>query len=144
MRGYKAKRFCTVGGNYINVRVYKNLTTLRAAYSRACNDRGIKDFAKDILGVHCAYKKVRRKPEEPNIDYLLNDTGTVYLSATHLQPHIVAHEFLHALLWSHKHEYIKEQHPICILNMEEEEDICYGLTDLLQRFYKWKRQTNFK
>ena len=141
MRNYKTKKFATVGGKYVYVRVYKNLKALREAYIKRCEEGGHK-HSKDVLGAHCAYTKVIIKPDDP-IEYVTNETGVIYLTLSNTKSWIVAHEFLHALIHSHKHNLQEHQFPKCIDSIEQEEDIAYGLTDMLQKFYVWLPKIKF-
>ena len=140
VKSYRTKKIATVEYNYVNVRVYKDLKSMRLAYKKICPTN---EYVNDVIGVHCGYMRIDYASGEKH-GSLMNETGTVYLNINDCDSWIVAHEFLHALLWSHKFDYRKIQHPISIDSMDQEEDICYGLTEMLQVFYKWLPNIKFK
>lgn len=64
-------------------------------------------------------------------------TGYVFLHTGRCGAGVVSHEFMHSVLWAHKHRYWKEQYPITIKNMKEEEKILHNLTVAVAQFYKF-------
>lgn len=97
-----------------------------------------------VSGCHCGYEllKVRRGKKTR----LSKDTGTVFLSFGHCGAGVVTHELAHAILWAHRHKRGKQQYPIVIKNMKEEEEILYNLTYAIRQFYTWywKIEKEFK
>lgn len=66
-----------------------------------------------------------------------NETGTILLSLEYCGAGIVTHEIMHGILWARKNGFKKQQYPIVIKTMEEEENILQDFTYAVQFFYNW-------
>lgn len=125
---------------YFNVRLYQEKKAMWKDYEAFKPDDG---FFK-VAGVHCGYVKVLIEPD--GAETYLPETGTVFLCSEHCGLPIVAHELMHAVLYGWKHALQKEQYPIVIKDMAEEEEILYSLTYALWQYchWYWKIEKLFK
>jgi hypothetical protein len=131
---YRRKRIYLNEGRtkYCIVRVYKRKRDMQEAY-KVFSPQETDPFS--VAGVHCGYDLL--KVGEDGKSVLGPETGTVFMNYGQCGAGIVAHELGHAVLWAHKHNKKKEQYPIIIRNMDEEEEILYHQTLAVQQFYNW-------
>ena len=116
---------------YCIVELYTTRKEMRVAYNKhpSNNAKGSK-----ILGAHCGYEKYRSTQPRWGV---LPETGTVFLSLENCGAGVVAHEIMHAVLWAWKHKRLKNQYPIVIKNMNEEEKILHNHSYAVMQFYRW-------
>lgn len=127
---YRQKRIYLNEGRtkYCIVKVFKKKIDMQHAYA---NLRPDEKEAYGVDGVHCAYDKlVGGRTLSP-------ETGTVLMHYDQCGAGIVSHELGHAVLWAHRHKKGKEQYPIVIKNMDDEEEILYHLYLAVKQFYNW-------
>lgn len=115
------------------VQLYNHKYDMQQAYIKYCKQRGQKPDP--ILGASTHYEKIYIG--DKGKEKLSGETGTVFLCAEHCGAGLVAHELLHAVLYAWKHKLNKEQYPITIKNMDEEEEILRNLTFAISQFYQW-------
>jgi hypothetical protein len=117
---------------YCIVKLYKTQKLMQEAYQNFKPQDKNQD---KVSGVHCGYEKFTiSKNGKENLS---KETGTVFLNIKCCGAGVVSHEFAHAVLWAHKHKKNKNQYPIVIKNMDDEEEILYHLTHAVQQFYNW-------
>jgi hypothetical protein len=134
MRKYRSKKIWLDENHkwYCYVRLYREKIDMQNDYKkRSPNDTN----HYKTLGVHNGYVLLKYA-KNGGLKYI-NETGTVHLCIKHCGAGIVSHEFMHAVLWAYKHNRNKEQYPILIKNMVEEEKILHMLTYSVQQFYRW-------
>lgn len=132
MKSYKSKKIWLnlEKTKWCKVRLYDKKSKMQEYYDADNKRRGI-DTA-DILGCSLHYVWVNGETNE-----VYGETGTVLLSFDNCGAGLVAHEFMHAVIWSHNHSDEKEQYPFIIQNIEEEEVIAHNLTYAIRQFYIW-------
>lgn len=131
---------------YCIVKLYKTLNEMQTAYAKQCPyDKN----HNQVLGVHNAFELFAPINKKEKIDKnlligkstknfrLLPQSGIVFLSLKNCGAGIVTHELMHAVLWAYKHKINKQQYPIIIKNMKEEELILRYHTLAVMEFYKW-------
>ena len=116
---------------YCIVKLYRKKIEMQKAYEK----QSPKDDGHDkVAGAHCGYVLLKYSGKK---EILSPETGTVFLNVGQSGAGIVCHELAHAVLWAHKHGKHKEQYPIVIKNMDDEEEILYHLTYAIRQFYTW-------
>jgi hypothetical protein len=50
---------------------------------------------------------------------------------------VMTHELIHAAFWAYKFNHDKEQYPLVINNIDEEEEIAYSHTLATRQLYTW-------
>jgi hypothetical protein len=124
---------------YCVVRLYGKKTDMHIAYAKSLNESGCQEAGEVVdpfvQGAHVGYKRIRI--HDDGSEELNGETGQVFLHFGHAGAGTVSHELLHAVLWAWKHQIDKEQYPIVINSMEEEEEILYAHTDAVNQFYTW-------
>lgn len=113
---------------YVWCRVYDTLGEMREALGPG---------EEDTLGVHKALE-VLEFPGDDADPTLSEHSGDVLLSREALGPWVVAHEFMHAAIWAHRHGREKAQYPVCLGSMAEEESVLRGMTNAVASFYRWR------
>lgn len=134
---------------YCVVELYKTKKEMREAYKKRCPHDTHHDI---VLGAHQAYEKFimpkkfkKDHADNPKKFYRLNtsklklapETGTIFLSLEDCGAGVVTHEIMHATLWAYKHKKMKQQYPIKIKDMKEEELVLRNFTLAVQQFYRW-------
>lgn len=117
---------------YRIVKLFKSKLLMQQAYK---DFKGRDKNHYKVSGVHCGY--VLLKYDRNKKETVSNETGTVFLNVGECGAGIVAHELAHAVLWAHRHNKNKNQYPIVIKNMDDEEEILYHLTYAIRQFYTW-------
>lgn len=117
---------------YCVVKLYKTKKEMQDAYKKA-SPKDANHFK--VSGVHMAYVKLYIKKKGKTI--LSHETGTILLNLENCGAGVVGHEIMHSILWAHKHKRNKEQYPIVINNMKEEEEILHNFTYAIRQFYNW-------
>lgn len=117
---------------YCIVKLFKTKLLMQQAYE---NFKPKDEGHEKVSGVHCGY--VLLKYSKGRKEVLSPETGTVFLNIKECGSGIVAHELAHAVLWAHRHKKSKQQYPIVIKNMDDEEEILYHLTYAIRQFYTW-------
>ncbi len=133
MRKYREKKIFLNNNHskYCIVRVFYKESEMRAFYKRHCEERGLPDPDHfQIKGVSLHYEKISGRKLSP-------ETGMVLFSLENCGAGVVTHELLHAILWAHKHKANKQQYPIVIKDMKEEEQILSNHTYAVMQFYRW-------
>lgn len=121
---------------FVILKLFITQNDMQEAYKSECPaDMVSKSYYKRVLGAHRAYVTVRVNQNGRSVYY--NETGTIFLSLENCGAGIVTHEILHAVLWAWKHRKSKQQYPIVINNMTEEEDILLNHTHATKHFYDW-------
>jgi hypothetical protein len=105
---------------HCTVILFETAVEMRAYYAKQTKSD---DNECHTLGVHVA-RIVRGKKQN----------GTVLLSLEFCNPSVVAHEFLHAILWARK----RKTYPIVIKSPWQEEKLAYNLSYALSQFYSWQ------
>lgn len=114
------------------VLLFRRRDAMRAHYARCCKWRGESlDDAKEILGVHMPWKKIKYSENK-----LKPDSGIVLLSLQDCGSSIVAHEFGHAVLHAFNIEKEK-RYPIRINSMVQEEKLLHMLYYTMRQFNDW-------
>jgi hypothetical protein len=119
---------------WCKVLVFKERYDMQKYYLR--HDK--KKFDKDHFhteGVHMA--GVLYRVEEDGSTFLHGETGVVLLHFDQCGAGIISHEFGHAVLWAYNFSIEKEQYPLVINSMEEEEIILHDLYRAVSSFYQW-------
>lgn len=116
---------------YCVAKLYKTRELMRQAYK----DYKPSDGCSEVSGAHCPFKALIFKKKKRAI--LSPHTGILFLNLQDCGAGIICHEIAHAVLWAHKHKRHKEQYPIVIKDMDEEEEILYHLTYAIRQFYNW-------
>jgi hypothetical protein len=117
---------------YCRVLLYKEKSAMQKAYKDfRSGDQG----HESVEGVHCAYEVI--EIDEENKESYRPETGTIFLNFESCGAGVVCHEFMHAVLWAWNHRPGKQQYPIIICNITEEEEILYNLSHALVQFYNW-------
>jgi len=113
------------------VRLYDTKKEMQSALKKF--KPGIKNHLR-TLGCHCAYDLYKIAKGRTRT---LGETGTIFLNQKHCGAGIATHEILHAVLWAHNHKRGKQQYPITINSMKEEEDLLHDFTFAVRNFYNW-------
>lgn len=114
---------------YCFVKLFQDKTEMqKAAYP---NENG----HDKVLGVHNGFTRLHY--EKDGTTTVSNQTGQVFLNINDCGAGVVVHELMHAVLWAHKHSDTKEQYPIVIKDMEEEETILHNHSYAVIQFYQW-------
>jgi hypothetical protein len=117
---------------FCRVILFKDKKEMQRTYKRL---RPKDTYHFKTLGVHWPYTLL--EIDKNKNTRLSKETGTVLLSYKNCGAGIVTHELMHAVLWSWRHHKNKEQYPITIKNMKEEEDILQCHTYAVKQFYNW-------
>ena len=115
---------------YCIVRLYKDKKEMQKYYDTVSDYHAVKGI--QVAGASMHWVKVSTKTRKVHAE-----TGMVLLCMERTGAGIVSHEFMHAILWAHRHHKNKKQHPIIIRDMKEEELILYNLTYAVTQFYRW-------
>lgn len=100
-----------------------------------------RDGDDDILGCHCAYERLSFRD---GTEHRSKEIGTIFFCMEGSGAGIVSHEFNHAVLWRWQMRDGKNQYPIMIMNMEEEEELLHMHTYAIRHFYDWYFRVNKK
>lgn len=125
---------------YCIVKLFADQFEMQTFYKSYCDERKLSDtYHFEVKGCSIHYELRMGRKCSP-------ETGMVLLCFKYCGAGIVSHEFLHAILWAHKHKVNKKQYPFVIKNMKEEEEILHNHTYAVTQFYKWywKIETQFK
>lgn len=117
---------------YCWVNLYANLKDLRQAYDDYSRLTFPHQVGDKIYGASIHYERYDTVNKK-----LSKETGKVILSKPNCGAGVVSHEFMHQILWAHKHKRYKKQHPVVIKNMKEEEVILHNHTNAVIQFYNW-------
>ena len=132
MRAYKSKKiwlnekktkFCTT-------RLYRDKKEMQKYYDLHSDTHAIK--GQQIAGASIHWVMIFNESRK-----VTGNTGMVLLCMERTGAGTVCHEFMHAVLWAHRHHKNKKQHPIIIRNMKEEEEILHNLSYAVIQFYNW-------
>lgn len=116
---------------YCWVRLYRDKYEMQCFYKDYCDRRGNDDKNHfKVFGVSLHYIRVKGKVAHP-------ETGIVLLCVKHTGAGVVSHELLHAVLWAHKHHARKQQYPIVIKNIKDEEELLHNHSYAINQFYTW-------
>jgi hypothetical protein len=118
---------------FVKAIVFQTTEEMREAYKKFNPTDRNHD---EVMGCHCAYT-ARVVDKKTGKSRAWGNTGRIFLSFEYLGAGLVAHEFMHAVLWAYKHNGKKKQFPIVIKSMKEEEKILHALTFALKTFYNW-------
>lgn len=115
---------------YCIVRLFKRNNEMQLSYDKHKSNNG----KGKVLGAHCGYEKYTTSQPRWGV---LPETGTVFLSLENCGAGVVTHELMHAVLWAWKHKRLKNQYPIVIKNMNQEEEVLHNQTYAVHQFYNW-------
>lgn len=137
---YYRKKIWVSDRRYVWVRLYKTRKDMLEYADSRNSDK--EPFDRNLAGCHFAYRQYVVGEGTPKF---IAESGTVLLNMEYLGAGIVAHELLHAVLWAFKHSTRKkDNHPLAIKDMKQEERICYALTDACIDFWNWWVDRKFK
>ena len=117
-------------GHNIDFRIYESKTGMRQAYKELSPEQGEHD---EVESVHCAYTFFDEY-DDGSKEYSKH-TGILLTHSEEMMAGVIEHELMHAIFWAHKHHADKEQYPIIITNMEEEEILLGNFTHALNQLY---------
>lgn len=132
MKKYWKKKIFVNENNYVWCRVYADKKEMQRYYEKVGGNDS--DHYK-CSGVALNYERWCFSGNKKT--QVSMETGTVLLHLKSLGAGIVSHEFMHAVLWAHKHKKGKNQYPIIIKDMKEEEEILHNHTYAVRNFYSW-------
>lgn len=132
MRAYKRKKIWLneKKTKYCTTRLYRDKKEMQKYYDLHCDSHAVKGL--QIAGASMHWVMINGLTKK-----VTGETGMVLLCMERTGAGVVSHEFLHAVLWAHKHHKHKKQHPIVIKNMKEEEEILHNLSYAVRQFYNW-------
>lgn len=114
---------------YVKVFLYRHKKDMQAAFKKFRPDS---KYVKGTLGAHCAYEIYNTVTGGTK-----RETGTIFLSMLNCGAGIVTHEILHGILWAHRFKIGKQQYPIVIESMEQEEELLHDFSFAVSTFYDW-------
>lgn len=126
-------------GNYVIAHLFKDIKAMRAKYKELAPEE--QDHNK--IGGVCInreyYKAVSTNYDDITLEHKQKQTGFVLTCLDYANAGVVAHELMHAVLFAHGISKVlcKEQHPIIIKDMAEEEVILYAFTEAVNSYYRW-------
>jgi len=118
---------------YCIVKLYDHKKEMQCAYKEFTRDRK----SSKVKGASCHYSKLTYRPYK-----LSPEVGTVFLCREYCGAAIVAHEFMHAVMWAYRHTRYKKQYPFVIKSMREEEVLLHNHSYAVMQFYVWYWKLN--
>lgn len=132
VKRYHWRRIWVSPTNYVQVRLYPEKIHMQEDFKQLCPKSSDHSHT---LGVHVIYCK---KQDGMNCNNSAEGrSGTVMLNLENIGAGIVAHEFGHAVLWAWDFVDKKEQYPLVLRTMEDEEEILHRQTRAVTEFYRW-------
>lgn len=107
--------------------VFKNKADMQKAYKQI---RPLEKGHEEVDGVSIHYGRY-------DGNKLSGNTGKVLLHFKGCGVAVATHEILHAVLYAYKHTKNKQQYPIVIKDMKEEEVILHNYSFSAYQFYTW-------
>lgn len=127
--------FSDAKDKYCLVKLFRSRWRMQRAYQRRRpDDMKVGEFVQ-VLGAHCGYTRIMVNTDRS--ERIHPEVGTVYLCAEGCGAGVISHEFMHAAIWAWRHRSGKSQYPVMIMNIEEEEELLYMLTQAVSQFYCW-------
>lgn len=128
---YRRKKvfLTTDKSKYCVVKLFESKKLMQDAYKKFRPDDDNHD---KVEGVSCHYDRVNIDTNECH-----PEVATVFLNVNSCGAGVVTHELMHSCLWAWKHSGVKEQYPIVINNMDDEEEVLHNHTYAVMQFYDW-------
>lgn len=98
-------------------------------------DDALQNVGENFDGLNCPY--IAYNLLSCGKEFLSKKIANIFLYFDECGVGVVSHELLHASLWAWKFSNLKQQYPIIINNMDEEEEVLHIHTDALRQFYIW-------
>ena len=119
----------TKNTRYATIEVHETLAGMRKAIMAFRPDS--KNIRR-VVGQCCPHERINTRTGRTH-----REIANVFLCSNNCGAGVAGHELLHAVLWAFQYKKYKNQYPIVINNMDEEEELLHNHSHAVMQFYQW-------